>query len=70
MLDANIKTQLDTYLKNLVNPIEITVSVNDGAKAQELLSLATEIAELSEKITLSKNTGSDGGRDGQTRRAL
>ncbi len=60
MLDATIKTQLDTYLKNLVNPIEITVSVNDSAKAQELLSLATEIAQLSEKITLRKSTDSEG----------
>ncbi len=60
MLDAKIKTQLDSYLQNLVNPIEITVSVNDSAKAQELFSLATEIADLSEKITLSKTTDAEG----------
>lgn len=60
MLDANIKKQLDTYLQNLVNPIAITVSVNDSAKAQELLSLATEIAELSDKITLIENANPNG----------
>jgi len=60
MLDTNIKKQLDTYLQNLVNPIVITVSVNDSAKAQELLSLAIEIAELSNKITLIENANSDG----------
>ncbi len=53
MLDVNIKKQLDTYLQNIVNPIEITVSVNETAKAKELLSLAKEIAELSSKITLT-----------------
>ena len=53
MLDANIKQQLDTYLRNIVNPIEIAVSVNTSEKSKELLSLAQEIAELSDKITLS-----------------
>lgn len=53
MLDVNIKKQLDTYLQNIVNPIEITVSVNETAKANELLSLAKEISELSTKITLT-----------------
>lgn len=52
MLDVNIKKQLDTYLQNIVNPIEITVSVNATAKSDELLSLAKEIAELSSKISL------------------
>ncbi len=60
MLDTAIKQQLDTYLKNLVNPIEITVSTNDSAKAQELLSLAKEIAELSDKISLSEGSTPSG----------
>ncbi|MCV2401847.1 alkyl hydroperoxide reductase subunit F [Marinomonas sp. C2222] len=54
MLDANLKQQLGAYLKNIVNPIEITVSSNGSEKSQELLSLAREITELeSGKITLT-----------------
>ncbi len=56
MLDANIKKQLDTYLQNIVNPIEITVSVDESAKAKELLNLCQEIAGLSEKISLKTLT--------------
>ncbi|SIS96036.1 alkyl hydroperoxide reductase subunit F [Neptunomonas antarctica] len=52
MLDASIKNQLDTYLQKIVNPVEISVSVNNSPKSAELQALATEIAALSEKITL------------------
>ena len=50
MLDANLKQQLDTYLQNIVNPIEIRVSGDNSAKSAELESLADEIAGLSSKI--------------------
>ncbi|MDB4837191.1 alkyl hydroperoxide reductase subunit F [Marinomonas sp.] len=54
MLDANMKQQLGTYLQNIVNPIEITVSVNDSDKSKELLELAREIESLHQaKITLT-----------------
>ncbi|KDE40333.1 Alkyl hydroperoxide reductase protein F [Nitrincola lacisaponensis] len=56
MLDANIKKQLDTYLQNIVNPIEITVSVDESAKAKELLNLCQEITGLSDKISLKQLT--------------
>ncbi|WP_286240777.1 alkyl hydroperoxide reductase subunit F [Neptuniibacter halophilus] len=52
MLDANLKQQLGTYLQKIINPIEVTVSLNDTAKAQELNTLATEIAAMSDKISL------------------
>lgn len=52
MLDANIKQQLDTYLQNIINPIVITVSTDSSPKAEELVSLAREISELSNKISL------------------
>lgn len=60
MLDANIKKQLDTYLNNITNPIEITVSTDHSAKAEELVSLAREITELSEKISLTVNENGSG----------
>ncbi|MBU2886446.1 alkyl hydroperoxide reductase subunit F [Gilvimarinus agarilyticus] len=52
MLDATIKQQLDTYLQKLAEPIELSVSMNDGEKARELSALASEIASLSDKIQL------------------
>jgi len=52
MLDANLKKQLDTYLQNIVKPIEISVSIDDSPKGQELNELAVEIAEMSSKIDL------------------
>lgn len=54
MLDANLKQQLDTYLQNIVTPIEVSVSSDDSAKGRELTELANEIIELSDKI----NSGS------------
>ncbi|NLC01025.1 MAG: alkyl hydroperoxide reductase subunit F [Pseudomonas formosensis] len=53
MLDANLKKQLDTYLQNIVKPIEISVSVDDSPKGKELYELASEIAEMSGKISLT-----------------
>ena len=52
MLDANLKKQLDTYLQNIVNPIELSVSIDDSPKGKELHELAVEIAEMSSKIGL------------------
>ncbi|MBU2413221.1 MAG: alkyl hydroperoxide reductase subunit F, partial [Gammaproteobacteria bacterium] len=61
MLEANLKQQLGTYLQNIVNPIEITVSTNGSAKSEELLELAHEITELkNDKITLTVDTNSQG----------
>ncbi|MFA5678167.1 MAG: alkyl hydroperoxide reductase subunit F [Pseudomonas sp.] len=52
MLDANLKKQLDTYLQNIVKPIEISVSADDSPKGKELHELAVEISEMSSKIGL------------------
>ncbi|MFV8783046.1 alkyl hydroperoxide reductase subunit F [Microbulbifer sp. SA54] len=56
MLDANVKKQLDTYLQNIVTPIEISVSADSSAKSAELSSLAEQIAELSDKISLKQES--------------
>ncbi len=53
MLEANIKTQLKTYLERLQGPIEIVASLDDGAKAVEMQQMLVEIAGLSELITLN-----------------
>lgn len=53
MLDATLKQQLDAYLQRLVNPIELTVAVDDSAKSEELFALAKEIEALNSKISLT-----------------
>ncbi|HEV2539245.1 MAG TPA: alkyl hydroperoxide reductase subunit F [Frateuria sp.] len=52
MLDTHLKTQLQAYLEKLVQPIELAVSLDDSAKSAELNELLTEIASLSDKISL------------------
>jgi len=34
MLDANLKTQLKSYLEKVSRPIEIVAALDDGAKSQ------------------------------------
>ncbi|MDP4535966.1 alkyl hydroperoxide reductase subunit F [Alkalimonas collagenimarina] len=55
MLDTNLKQQLNTYLQNLKSQVELVVSLDDSAKAAEVHELATEIAELSDLVTLRRD---------------
>ncbi len=57
MLDANLKTQLKSYLEKVSRPIEIVASLDDGAKSQELLALLNDIATLSERVTVIERRG-------------
>jgi alkyl hydroperoxide reductase subunit F len=52
MLDANIKTQLTTYLEKLESPIELVASLDDGPKSRELLALLEQLAALSDHVSL------------------
>ena len=61
MLDANLKTQLQTYLEKVTQPFEIVASLDDSAKSEELLGLLQDIVSLTDKITL-KTDGSDARR--------
>ncbi|MEZ0331877.1 MAG: alkyl hydroperoxide reductase subunit F [Methylophilaceae bacterium] len=54
-LDSNIKTQLDTYLAMLKDPIEIIASVDNSDKSREMLDLLHELASISSKISLIEN---------------
>ena len=47
-LEANIKTQLQTYLAMLREPIELVASLNDSAGAAEMRELLEEIANMSD----------------------
>ncbi|SEQ53289.1 alkyl hydroperoxide reductase subunit F [Sphingobium sp. YR768] len=52
MLDANLKGQLKAYMANITQPIELVASLDDGAKSREMNELLTEIAELSDKVSV------------------
>ena len=52
MLEANIKTQLKSYLERLRQPVEIVASLDDSAKAVEMQQMLAEIAGLSGLIAL------------------
>lgn len=56
MLDTTLKTQLKAYLEKLTRPIQLLASLDDSEKAKEMQALLREIAELSDKISLSENT--------------
>ncbi|VVO64218.1 Alkyl hydroperoxide reductase subunit F [Pseudomonas fluorescens] len=55
MLDANLKTQLKSYLERVTQPIEIVASLDDGAKSREMLELLKDVASLSSQIALLDN---------------
>jgi len=51
-LDANLQSQLKTYLERVTRPIQITAHVDDGAKSQEMLELLNTLTTLSTQIRL------------------
>ena len=57
MLDETLKSQLQSYLEKLTQPIELVASLDDGAKSRELGELLHEIAALSDKISLRNDDG-------------
>ncbi|GGP49100.1 alkyl hydroperoxide reductase subunit F [Shewanella saliphila] len=57
MLDANVKNQLKTYLQNLKRPVELVVSADDSNKAKELSSLAQDIVDSSDLVSVTYQQG-------------
>ncbi len=55
MLDQAIKQQLKQYLTNLKHEIRLVVSLDESKAAQEIDSLANEIAELSDFIKVERD---------------
>jgi alkyl hydroperoxide reductase subunit F len=52
MLDANLQSQLKTYLERVTRPIQITAHADEGARSQEMLELLETLVSLSAQITL------------------
>ena len=59
MLDANLKTQLKSYLEKVTQPIEIIASIDDTPKSREMIELLNEIKTLSNRITLTERRDDD-----------
>ncbi|CAG4902188.1 Alkyl hydroperoxide reductase subunit F [Paraburkholderia gardini] len=57
MLDANLKTQLKTYLEKVSRPIEIIASLDDSPRSQELIALLNDIASLSDRVSVTERRG-------------
>ncbi len=58
MLDNNIKSQLKTYFERIVSPIELSATLDDSPKSAEMLELLNEVAEQSDKVTVSTSGNS------------
>lgn len=59
MLDANLQSQLKTYLERVTRPIQITAHADDGAKSQEMLELLNTLVSLSAQIRLDVRRDGD-----------
>ncbi len=52
MLDANLKTQLQTYLQRVTQPVEVIATLDDGPDAQEMREFLQDLDGLSKQVTL------------------
>jgi alkyl hydroperoxide reductase subunit F len=52
VLEQQMKDQLKAYLTNLKTDVQLVLSLDDSKTASDLKSLATDIAELSDKVTM------------------
>ncbi len=53
MLDATLKTQLQSYLERVSQPVEIVASVDGSEKSGEMMALLNDIAALSSLVSVS-----------------
>jgi NADH-dependent peroxiredoxin subunit F len=60
MLDADLKTQLQSYLQKLTRPVELIAALDDGEASRELRALLVELTQLSDQVSLREaREGSD-----------
>ena len=55
MLDQTIKQQLKQYLANIKEEIRLVVSLDKSKAADDILSLANQIAQMSDLITVERD---------------
>ncbi len=59
MLDANLKSQLQGYLQNVSQPVELIASLDGGAKSAEMQELLEDIASVSGGKVVVRLDGAD-----------
>lgn len=59
MLDATMAAQLETHFASIVRPVELVASLDDGPDSDRLRELLTELAGLSDAITLVRSDDDD-----------
>lgn len=59
MLDSTLKTQLQSYMGMISQPVQIVACLDDGAKSQELRDLLEQIQQMSDHITLIERNNED-----------
>jgi alkyl hydroperoxide reductase subunit AhpF len=59
MLDVNLRSQLQAYLRNVRRPVELIVSKGDSRRSHEMLTMLNEIASLTELITVIEEPQGD-----------
>ena len=57
MLDANMKSQLASYLERMLQPVEIVASLDDSPASGEMQALLQDIADASPKVTVTETRG-------------
>lgn len=55
MLDANIKTQLKTYLEKIAQPVELIASLDDTPASGEMRDMLQDITSLSDLVSLRED---------------
>ena len=56
MLDQSLITQLETHFKKISLPIELVATLDQSSKSAEMLELLTQIAGLSQLISLTQSS--------------
>lgn len=55
MLDQAIQQQLKQYLANVKEEVRLVVSLDESKASNDILSLANQIAEMSDLITVERD---------------
>ncbi|EEA02417.1 FAD-dependent pyridine nucleotide-disulphide oxidoreductase [Burkholderia sp. H160] len=59
MLDINLRSQLQTYLRNIRRPVELIVSQGGSQRSPEMLTMLNEIASLTDLVTVIEEQHGD-----------
>ncbi|WP_233836589.1 alkyl hydroperoxide reductase [Paraburkholderia sp. ZP32-5] len=59
MLNVSLRSQLQTYLRNIRRPVELIVSPGDNQESHEMLAMLSEIASLTELVTVIEEQHGD-----------